>query len=97
MTTNPSHEVLFHQRRVLIRAHCEHCHDCAGVYWDTDNEPCLCDQHPKPEGGWIAGACICDPPPHLPTGDELAEDVDRARLAAPHTPWNHAPKTIRVR
>jgi hypothetical protein len=59
---------------VLLMARCTRCSRVAGKYWEEGQWQ---DQRHRP--GW----CDCTPWPVLPSGEELAKLVERARRRPP--------------
>jgi hypothetical protein len=57
---------------VLLMARCTRCNRVAAKYWDDG-----------PGESRMAGWCRCEPRPVLPSGDELAALVARARRKPP--------------
>ena len=105
--------------RALITARCARCYRVAAKYWEHNNQGAwiapnhsrtrtieeILDDDVRTRNMVAARVCWCDPPPALPTGDELAALVDRARTnlqhrnnirdrRSPERGW--APVTIRV-
>jgi hypothetical protein len=108
--------------RALITARCARCYRVAAKYWEHGNDgswftpstltfPANATfddilDYPAVRDVVATRVCRCYPPPTLPTGDELAALVDRARANLQHSNNIHdrrhrpeagwAPVTIRV-